>query len=864
MQKKLLLLTAVVLASVLLFAGSIIQPSGFWIVNGMAQPILRCTDAQSLDYSNEGSDILRFVVYVETDYDTDLDGKPDLIKTLVQLPRPAAEGVFRVPAIYEARPYIAGMYAYQPSLPGVGVSDFQESVMTAAPAKRTAAGTMSTLELAAQADPADWYYTLDSDPFSQQYLGNLSAYDYFLVRGFAVVQTAGLGTWGSEGVECCSSELETQAFKCVVEWLTGARSAYTDRTHNIRVNADWCSGKVGMTGRSYAGAMAFQVASTGVEGLETVVPVAGVASWYDYANSQGIPSGLLARYDSIADLATLCASRFAGETDPALLERYESYLAMLRDQQIALEGDFGPFWEARDYSARSGFRASALIVQGLNDETVRPKQFDLMRSAFLASGCEVKCLLHRNGHVTPANEQTGTDIMIGEHCFTEWLNLWFTHTLLGVDNEAAQMPSILVQSNVDGSFTGLEAWNNGCKQHMVPTLDGESTVSAEGAHMCNYNLLNESFDGSSGPDRLLWSKKITEEITINGPVLVHLRVKTRDVENKALMLGAVLVDQADEPFACFDTGAIGVLEQRLVRENGLDRGEGAEPYDLVEWVQTEKNRCIVSYGSLDLHDPGSGYLPASAVRAAEPIRANEWYDYTLYLQPTCYTLPAGHRLELYIVPFCGFSDDSALYDSNSPGQLRGMGLDPKTLVPFTRDYSFTVDNSQSFAELPVVGPAPEPEPVMVLPGSSEQPSGDFTPYLMGRDTFYSDSGTFLNIHADWEAVAVSPDQVEITVTVYADHQSIQNPAQQDNVHIRLDDQYVTMGSPELKQTSNDMTSSQLGSHSFTIDLKPGETKTVTVDAVWEYGGTYGSMEGGNYHRVQIDSIECGGGIRLSR
>ena len=34
------------------------------------------------EYTNEGSDLLRFVVYVETDYDTDLDGKPDLIKTI--------------------------------------------------------------------------------------------------------------------------------------------------------------------------------------------------------------------------------------------------------------------------------------------------------------------------------------------------------------------------------------------------------------------------------------------------------------------------------------------------------------------------------------------------------------------------------------------------------------------------------------------------------------------------------------------------------------------------------------------------------------------------------------------------------------
>ena len=62
-------------------------PSGMRIEDGMARQIVSYTSAQDLNYSNDGSEILRFVVYVETDYDTDLDGKPDLIKTVVQVPR---------------------------------------------------------------------------------------------------------------------------------------------------------------------------------------------------------------------------------------------------------------------------------------------------------------------------------------------------------------------------------------------------------------------------------------------------------------------------------------------------------------------------------------------------------------------------------------------------------------------------------------------------------------------------------------------------------------------------------------------------------------------------------------------------------
>ena len=43
------------------------------IHNGMAQQIVHYSDAQTLSYSNAESDILRFAVYVETDYDTDLE-----------------------------------------------------------------------------------------------------------------------------------------------------------------------------------------------------------------------------------------------------------------------------------------------------------------------------------------------------------------------------------------------------------------------------------------------------------------------------------------------------------------------------------------------------------------------------------------------------------------------------------------------------------------------------------------------------------------------------------------------------------------------------------------------------------------------
>lgn len=183
-------------------------------VNGMAQPIFPfTTGAVKEGYSNEDSDIIRYCVYVETNYDTDDDGKLDLVKALVQVPRAAAEGDYQAATIYEARPYITGC-----TNRGMGYDTKDGYDMTklyAQPEARTSLGKASTMEAAADADSSDWYYY---NPFEDMMdYEDLDWYDYYLVRGYAVVECGGLGTRGSEGFETCGSDLEIDAFKCVIE-----------------------------------------------------------------------------------------------------------------------------------------------------------------------------------------------------------------------------------------------------------------------------------------------------------------------------------------------------------------------------------------------------------------------------------------------------------------------------------------------------------------------------------------------------------------------------------------------------------------------------------------------------------------------
>ena len=48
----------------------------------------------------------------------------------------------------------------------------------------------------------------------------------------------------------------------------------------------------------------------------------------------------------------------------------------------------------------------------------------------------------------------------------------------------------------------------------------------------------------------------------------------------------------------------------------------------------------------------------------------------------------------------------------------------------------------------------------------------------------------------------------------------------------------------------------INNRTFTVPLTGGETRSIPVEVVWNYRGTYG----GTY----LDTIECGGNITLSR
>ena len=221
--------------------------------------------------------VIREVVYVETDVDTDGDGKADKVQVLVQRPAATDRGM-KAASIFEARPYSAGVPTPMIWIPGMRTSWTPGSPKPRhppPPARRTGTGTPP-----ASRDPPRWRCRpLAAGPAGDggdvwSNTENVDAYDYWLVRGYAYVSCSGLGTLGSDGFETCASADETAAFASVVRWLAGDEGvkAYSDKNSGVEVKADWSNGNVAMSGQSYAGSTAFAVASTGVGAQDHCAP----------------------------------------------------------------------------------------------------------------------------------------------------------------------------------------------------------------------------------------------------------------------------------------------------------------------------------------------------------------------------------------------------------------------------------------------------------------------------------------------------------------------------------------------------------------------------------------------------------------
>ena len=654
--------------------------------NGLAQPVFKFTDGKTGEkYDPATSSIVRYCVYVESDYDMDGDGKRDLVKAFIQVPRSAVEGNYKAATLYEARPYCAGVqadgYDHMKEVESkeyrkIDFADLDKEVPARIPE-----GMISAMDLALKADPADWYYPDKGNNNSMVY-ENLDNFNYYLVRGFAVVVSAGFGALGSDGFNYVGSEYERDAFKSVVEWLHGDRVAYADREGKIETKADWANGNVAMTGRSYAGTMPFAVATTGVEGLKTIVPVAGIADWYTQQNMQGAqrywPKEMLNSF-----LAYFCSSRYNDETlSEKQLDDIAAFHHELSLQQLKCGFDYDPdFWGSGNYRLHADqIKCSALIVHGFNDENVSTKQFEMMHTAFEQAGQTVKLILHQGPHITPTMANKNYGILIDGKFYDDIVNEWISHYLYGVENGAEKMPEVLAQTNYDQKKWEVEsAWET---EHTMKLASKEESKTVIDTDWEKAGVSAENFDDvmaqkSTNMAQRYVTDPFEKAVTVQGTVCLNLKAALKDgnietdfdpenrndVDTLTMQLGnskvsgkmddveiaVLLCDVCDEEFDSIQTvdPERNIVPVTTVKEGGIINGGDLPAFDEAEFNTVHKKYRVITRAFADLCNPEAGYAPETAQNSIE-LKKGEYHDYSVYLNATRYTVEPGHRLAVVV------------------------------------------------------------------------------------------------------------------------------------------------------------------------------------------------------------------------
>ncbi len=226
-------------------------PPWLKVENGATQPQFDLADA------------VEETLFVETTVDSDLDGKRDRVRLQLSRPGETESSNIKVPVVFEHSPY-------RYNIGGGTNHNVDFSVMPQEGNSPNGRRSLAAGQPVSKATP-DLPGQLDN---------------YWVPRGYAVVLGESIGTGFSDGCPTVGDQKETLGTRAIIDWLNGRAPAWNEEGEPV--TADWTTGDVGMTGVSYNGTLPNQVATTGVEGLRTIVPVSAISSWYDYYRANGL------------------------------------------------------------------------------------------------------------------------------------------------------------------------------------------------------------------------------------------------------------------------------------------------------------------------------------------------------------------------------------------------------------------------------------------------------------------------------------------------------------------------------------------------------------------------------------------------
>jgi len=238
-------------------------------------------------------------------------------------------------------------------------------------------------------------------------------------RGYIVVHSSSPGTGLSDGAPTIGGENESIAPKTVIDWLCGRAKGFTERDGKDEVKAYWSTRRVGMTGTSYNGTIPLAAATTGVNGLEVIIPIAPNTSYYHYYRSNGLvrsPGGYLGE-----DIDVLYDFVHSGKEENRALNNKIVRDTEMKNGMDRQTGDYNDFWAGRDYlNQMDRMKAALLMSHGFNDWNVMPEHSYRIYKAAKEKGLPTQIYYHQLGHGGPPP--------------LSMMNRWFTKYLHGIDN----------------------------------------------------------------------------------------------------------------------------------------------------------------------------------------------------------------------------------------------------------------------------------------------------------------------------------------------------------------------------------------------------------------------------------------------
>lgn len=588
---------------VLLFIG-LSSATGWSQTNTKAGPIIENGEAQIVPAFEDASKWIREDLWVETEFDSDADGKPDRMHVAVTRPYQTETESLKLPIVYESSPYFAGV---APDVAGL-FWDVEHELGQMPKTKRVHPQVKRV---------------------GKRPIISNSQIRTWVPRGYIVVHSSSPGTGLSQGAPTVGGKNESLAPKAIIDWLNGRAKGYTTPDGNETVEAYWSTGKVGMTGTSYNGTIPLAAATTGVEGLEAIIPIAPNTSYYHYYRSNGLvrhPGGYLGE-----DIDVLYDFIHSGDT-----AKRASNNARIRDTEMMngmdrITGDYNDFWAGRDYlNQMAPMKAALLMSHGFNDWNVMPEHSYRIYKKAQEMGLPVQIYYHQNGHGGPPP--------------LSMMNRWFTRFLHGVENSVENDPKSWIVRERDSRSNPTSYANYPNPAAVDVTFNLISGGSETGG-------LSPSQQKKQGKESL------TDNVTISGADLA----KSPTSENRLLYLTPVFekeVHISGIPKVTISLSSSKAATNLSVWMVSLPWNEGKDA------IITDN---IITRGWADPQNYKS-------LTKSKPLKQGKFYEVSFELMPDDQIIPAGQQIGLMI-----FSSDKDFTLHPKPGTVLTVDLD-KTSV----------------------------------------------------------------------------------------------------------------------------------------------------------------------------------------